>query len=95
MEDYQYFGSTPMLKNMNEKISTTSLMVLSRGLPPPWPALLSMRMRCGRSPMSLFCNAAAYLNECAGTTRSSWSAVVTRMAGYSFPFWMEWSGEYL
>ena len=59
----------------------------------PWPDLVSMRMRTGRSPPCASCIAAAYLKECAGTTRSSWSAVVMRVAGYFAPALMLWMGE--
>ena len=41
----------------------------------------TMRARIGASPPCAVCNAAVNLWLCAGTTRSSWSAVVTRVAG--------------
>ena len=41
------------------------------------------------------CRAAAYLKLWAGTTRSSWSAVMIRVAGYFAAGRMLWSGEYL
>ena len=41
------------------------------GLPPPWPALVSMRMSTGAGPACAGCSVAANLNECPGTTRSS------------------------
>ena len=55
--------------------------VKEQRLPAPCPALVSIRMSSGRvwaaTPSKVYCNCAAYLNECRGTTRSSWSAVVT------------------
>src|ERR671936_742675 len=42
----------------------------------PCPDLVSIRMSTGLSVRAFSCRVAAYLNECAGTTRSSWSAVV-------------------
>jgi hypothetical protein len=36
---------------------------------------------------------ARHLEHCGGTTRSSWSAVVTSTAGYRVPGRMLWSGE--
>ena len=54
------------------------LTIFSVGLPKPWPALVSMRAIIGVSANfspSLCCSWAINLNECSGTTRSSWSAV--------------------
>ena len=51
------------------------------GLPAPWPALVSMRIKTGFSHDWAACNAAANLKLWAGTTRSSWSAVVIRVGG--------------
>src|SRR3546814_1750948 len=65
------------------QVSAASSMILSVGLPEPWPARVSMRTRCGLSPISACWSAATYLNVCAGTTRSSVSAVVARIAGRS------------
>ena len=59
----------------------------------PWPDFVSIRIRIGVSLLAFSCSAAAYLNECAGTTRSSWSAVVISVAGYFAPALMLWSGE--
>ena len=56
-------------------------MSLVVGLPAPWPALVSMRIRTGLSHDWAACSAAANLKLCAGTTRSSWSAVVIRVGG--------------
>ena len=66
---------------MNDWMSVYSSMTLLMGLPWPWPALTSMRMSLTALPVSLACSCAAYLNEWAGTTRSSWSLVVTMMGG--------------
>ncbi len=59
----------------------------------PWPDLVSIRIRIGVSLLASSCSVAAYLNECAGTTRSSWSAVVISVAGYFAPVLMLCSGE--
>jgi hypothetical protein len=40
-----------------------------------------MRISAGRRPALAACSAAANLKEWPGTTRSSWSAVVTIVAG--------------
>ena len=37
---------------------------------------------CFSTPRIVFCSSAMYLRECEGTTRSSWSAVVSSIAGY-------------
>lgn len=47
----------------------------------PCPDLVSIRMSTGFSRLAFARSVAAYLKECAGTTRSSWSAVVTSVAG--------------
>src|SRR3546814_9896674 len=49
------------------QVSAASSMILSVGLPEPWPARVSMRTRCGLSPISACWSAATYLNVCAGT----------------------------
>src|SRR5690606_28903167 len=51
------------------------------GVPAPWPARVSMRIRIGASPACAAWSAAAYLKLCIGTTRSSVSAVVMSVAG--------------
>ena len=46
----------------------------------------------------VYCSSAMYFKEWSGTTRSSWSAVSSKSAGYWTPlsgFLMLWSGEYL
>src|SRR5690606_27942356 len=62
-------------------LSAASAMILSVGLPLPWPARVSTRIRCGLSPAFACWSAAVYLKLCPGTTRSSVSAVVTSTAG--------------
>ncbi len=69
-----------MLKNMNDHWSVRSSMALLRLLE-PWPERVSMRMTTGLAHACLAWSVAANLNEWAGTTRSSWSAVVTIVAG--------------
>ena len=59
----------------------------------PCPDFTPMRISTGFSGLAFSCRVAAYLNECAGTTRSSWSAVVISVAGYLMPGLMLWSGE--
>ena len=76
-------------------MSAASSIRFDVGLPAPWPAFDSMRMSTGASPAWQYCIWAANLNEWAGTTRSSWSAVITSVAGYSTPSRMLCSGEYL
>ena len=56
-------------------------MSLVVGLPAPWPALVSIRIRTGLSHDWAACSAAANLKLWAGTTRSSWSAVVISVGG--------------
>ena len=56
-------------------------MRIQVGVPAPWPARVSTRTRIGLSQFCACWRAAPYLNECHGTTRSSWSAVVTSVAG--------------
>ena len=58
--------------------SSTSIQV---GLPAPWPARVSMRMSTGFAQAWAYWSAAANLKLCQGTTRSSWSAVVTSVGG--------------
>jgi hypothetical protein len=55
--------------------------ILSRAMPAPWLARVSTRTRRGLGPKSAAWSAATYLNVCPGTTRSSVSAVVARIAG--------------
>ena len=62
-------------------MSVRSSISLSVGLPAPWPALVSIRMSVGAGPACAACSAAMNLKLWAGTTRSSWSAVVTSVAG--------------
>ena len=64
-------------------------MTLLMGLPKPWPAFVSTRMSNGfdwlECSPSLYWSSAMNFNEWEGTTRSSWSAVVSRVAGYCSP----------
>ena len=77
----------------------TTLLV---GFPAPWPALVSTRIMSGlvclgQSRMTC-CSCAMYLREWRGTTRSSWSAVNSSVAGYCLsPSGTAtlWSGELL
>ena len=48
-----YFTSSPVHFAANAHRSAVSSMILSVGLPEPWPARVSMRIRCGFGPMSL------------------------------------------
>ncbi len=75
-------------------MSARSSMILSVGLPAPWPAFVSMRIRTGAGPACAACSVAVNLKLCSGTTRSSWSAVVTNVAGYFVPGLIVCSGEY-
>src|SRR5712675_2070502 len=58
------------------------------------PEFVSIRINTGFSWLAAACKAAAYLNECPGTTRSSWSAVVISVAGYFTPARTLCNGEY-
>ena len=60
----------------------------------PWPALVWILIKTGLSPVCAFYRPAINLNECAGTTLSSWSEVVTSVAGYETPDTSAWTGEY-
>src|SRR5260221_5521647 len=91
--DTDYFTSILNALAMNARISERSSIIFEVGLPAPCPALVSMRMSLGASPVSAACIVAAYLKLCAGTTRSSWSAVVTSTGGYFFPHWIVFKGE--
>src|SRR5438128_11346579 len=65
-----HFGVTPKFSNRNASASavcSNCLVVLLA----PCPDLVSIRISIGLSPACAACSAAAYLNECAGTTRSS------------------------
>ena len=77
----QYCGSKSMASIMKAHLSACSSRILPVGLPAPWPALVSMRMSTGSGPLWAAWRRAANLKLCAGTTRSSWSAVVTIVAG--------------
>ena len=55
------------------------------GFPAPWPAFVSIRIKTGLSPDWAAWSAAANLKLWAGTTRSSWSAVVISVGGYDVP----------
>src|SRR5207248_3016966 len=72
---------TPRFFTRNAHRSACSSMSLLVGLPAPCPALVSIWMRTGLAHACAACRAAVNLNECPGTTRSSWSAVVTKVAG--------------
>src|SRR6185369_1481263 len=61
--------------------SAASSICFEVGLPVPCPARVSMRIITGADPAWACWRAAANLKLCAGTTRSSWSAVVMRTAG--------------
>src|ERR1044071_5376856 len=73
--------STARFLTRNAQRSACSSMILLVGLPAPCPALVSIWMSTGLAQPCAACRAAVNLNECPGTTRSSWSAVVTRVAG--------------
>src|SRR5262249_52850019 len=47
--------------------SAHSSMIFDNGLPAPWPARVSMRIRAGRSPDWAACSVAAYLKLWPGT----------------------------
>ena len=81
--DYRVDGSASILKTLtrNAHWSAASSMSLAVGLPAPWPALVSIRIRTGLSHDWAAWSAAANLKLWAGTTRSSWSAVVIRVGG--------------
>jgi len=72
----------PMAFAVKAYMSAYSASALSRGLPPPWPALVSTRSSTG-GPSGAWADwiAAVYLKLWAGITRSSVSAVVIRVAG--------------
>jgi len=74
-------GLKPVKCAMKPYMSAYSSICLSVGLPDPWPARVSMRMRCGAPDGSAACSAAAYLKLWPGVTRSSVSAVVIRVGG--------------
>ena len=76
-----------------EHVGIDSAMILLVGLPAPCPADVSILIRIGASPPWLACMVAANLNEWPGTTRSSWSPVSTKVAGYRSPGRMLCSGE--
>lgn len=84
-------------------ISDTSSITLAVGFPAPCPALVSTWMRSGlvclRLRPTTYCRVAINFSECRGTTRSSWSAVSSSVAGYWMPSSSGsltlWSGEYL
>ena len=63
--------STPSARSRNAHRSAVSSISLEVGFPAPWPAFTSTRMSAGASPPCAAWSAAANLNECAGTTRSS------------------------
>ena len=68
-------------------MSAASSINFDVGLPRPCPALVSTLSRIGfsDSPPAACCSWATNLCECIGTTRSSVSAVRTRIGGYSTP----------
>ena len=77
----QYCGSKSIALSMKAHLSACSSRILEVGFPAPWPALVSMRIRTGSEPPWAAWRRAANLKLWAGTTRSSWSAVVTMVAG--------------
>src|SRR5262249_28376747 len=77
----------------NPQLSEISSMIFDVGLPAPCPALVSMRISVGAGPDCAACSVAANLKLCAGTTRSSWSAVVINVGRYFTPGFMLCSGE--
>jgi len=54
---------TPMFQNKNAHLSACSAMIISVGLPAPWPALVSMRISTGFLQACPACSAAANLKE--------------------------------
>src|SRR5574342_258305 len=68
------------LASANAYSSAISAMMRSVGRY-PWLPDVSTRIRVGRGHDCATCRVAANLNEWPGTTRSSWSAVVTSVAG--------------
>src|SRR5207249_7251861 len=95
------FGAYSMLAfiskflTRNAHISAVSSMALVVGRPAPWPALVSIRASTGAGPAWQYCSCAMNLKLWLGTTRSSVSAVVTRVAGYLVPGLRLWYGEIL
>src|ERR1041384_283050 len=74
------FRVTPILlsrKEYGSAVASSRLAVLTA----PWAERVSTRISTGSGPRCFSCRVAANLKECAGTTRSSWSAVVTSVAG--------------
>src|SRR5699024_1828830 len=78
----------------NAKKSTHSSMTLAVGFPMPCPAFCSRRSTTFESGLAFSSNVAANFFACAGTTRSSVSAVAISMGGYVCPSFTLWSGEY-
>lgn len=84
-------------------MSDASSITLAVGFPAPWPALVSTWMSSGLVCLGLglttYCSVAINFREWRGTTRSSWSAVSSKVAGYWTPSpcgnLILWSGEYL
>src|SRR5213594_1192355 len=74
--------------------SACSSMRIDVGFPNPWPAFVWIRISTG-APAWAAWRVAANLNECPGTTRSSWSAVVMSVAGYRVADLTLWRGEYV
>ena len=57
-------------------------IIFETGVPDPWPAFVSILIIMGFKPVFFSCISDANLNEWAGTTLSSWSAVVINVEGY-------------
>src|SRR5690606_12753575 len=71
----------PRCFTRNASTSAASSICFEVGLPAPWPARVSTRINTGLSHACTSWSRAVNLNEWPGTTRSSWSAVVTSVAG--------------
>src|SRR5665213_3681283 len=74
-------SETPSTFTRKAKRSAASSITFPVGFPAPCPAFVSIRISTGASPACAACSAAANLNECAGKTRSSWSAVTINVGG--------------
>src|SRR4051812_4915967 len=82
---YLIAGFISRFLTRNAQVSAASSIALEVGRPAPWPARVSMRAKTGAGPAWQYCNWAMNLKLWLGTTRSSVSAVVTRVAGYLVP----------
>jgi serine/threonine-protein kinase len=81
-------GQTPRTSrdlNRNAKISASSSISFETGLPAPWPAFVSIRIRIGVASALASCSRAANFMAIPGKTRSSVSAVMISVGGYATP----------